>query len=99
MAKLKAYNRKELFRMSKEKDLPSDECLLWERQQYSFLSDGSILQKRTVIFKADVFNREPRRHDYSWKVNCKVPKGKDINITFEKAKIMLINKGFSLTSN
>jgi hypothetical protein len=63
MAKLKAKGRTELARMERENTTdPSNNLISWERKQYVFLSDGSILSRRTVRFRSD-----DRLHDYGWK--------------------------------
>jgi predicted kinase len=71
MAKLGARGRTELLRYSKEG--PGDGDLTdWERTSKAFMSDGTILVKRDVRFRADEMGGKSRKHSYGWKVHGKV---------------------------
>ena len=69
MATLSARGRTELARVERHLDLPNSEDLHWECIAQVLMSDGNILEKRTVKFRFD-----DRRHTWGWKrvVKCKL---------------------------
>lgn len=50
----------------------------WERTIKRLMSDGKVLEKRTVQFKPDWLDKQGRRHDYGWKVAATLKPGKTV---------------------
>ena len=67
MAKLSAGGRSELLRVSKEVTTPDDESIDWRRTSRVWTSDGKVLEKSDVNFKA-WGEGKARKHSYGWKV-------------------------------
>ena len=70
MAKLSAHGQKEQYRLVKEKDLPNDPLISWEREVIAVMDSGKVLLNRTVIFRPTA-NLRGGRHSYGWKVAVK----------------------------
>lgn len=47
----------------------------YERSTRRVMSDGTVLEKRDVIFRQSEHEREPQRHTYTWKVHGKLKPG------------------------
>lgn len=72
MAKLSAH-KKELLRVERERDIMDPERLItWERVTRTYHSDGKVLQKYDVRFKADSYHPNGELHSYGWKVEGKI---------------------------
>jgi hypothetical protein len=71
MAKLSAHGQKEQYRLVKEKDLPNDPLISWERETVAVMDSGKVLVKRDVIFRPSGFQPKPKRHSYGWCVAVK----------------------------
>lgn len=70
MAKLSANGANELMRASKESVVTDDESIDWRRVTRAWMSDGRVLEKRDVNFKATgaADYQKARKHSYGWKV-------------------------------
>lgn len=68
MAKLSARGRKEVFRVSKKTEVTDpSRGIHWEKLFKTLMTDGTILEKRQVLFVATEYSSE-RLHDWGWKV-------------------------------
>ena len=67
MAKLSARGRTEVKRVTRESLTPTSDTISWERTTVVLMSDGNILSKRDVKFRAD-----NRAHSYGWVVKGKI---------------------------
>lgn len=74
MASLSARGCTILARVSFEQAVPTDELIMWRKDERAYRSDGTILARRVVRFKPDGCNPEGRRHDYGWTVLQQVKK-------------------------
>jgi hypothetical protein len=70
MAKLSAHGQKEQYRLVKEKDLPNDALISWERETIAVMDSGKVLINRVVIFRT-MPSGVNKRHSYGWKVAAK----------------------------
>lgn len=70
MAKLSARGRTEVVRVAREHDPKLFENSLcdWERVTLALMSDGNVLKKLDVRFRADGTARSGERYSYGWKV-------------------------------
>ncbi len=67
MAKLSARGRKEVFRVSKEIEVTDPESsITWEKMTRALMTDGSLLVKRQVRFKATECSAS-YVHTWGWK--------------------------------
>lgn len=75
MAKLSARGRKEIFRVSKEVNLSEtdSDLISWSRTTIALMSDGVILKKRDVAFRATP-NSAAYKHSYGWSQLAKTKK-------------------------
>jgi hypothetical protein len=71
MAKLSARGRSEVARFTKERDIEGDELVTWRRKERALMSDGTVLEKLTVRFKASTYSAA-YLHNYGWKVRGKL---------------------------
>lgn len=97
MAKLSARGRRELVRMEKE-DNGDDEFCDWRRKTISFMTDGRILQKYDVRFKATEYSKA-RKHSYGWKEYLKLKKDVDLYEAFSNLIKKFEAKGWKLVSS
>lgn len=65
MAKLNAHGRKEIARLEKAQTEDRD-SIQWSRTTFALMSDGNILQKYDVEFRADALTSS-YKHSYGWK--------------------------------
>ena len=93
MAKLSARGRKELARVSKEKETPEGDLTTWERRTLALMDDGNILEKRDVRFKP-IAGLEGSKHSYGWKVLGKAKPG----LTPERFVEIYVEKGYAKES-
>lgn len=88
MAKLKAHGH-EVLRYSKERAITdTNEYVDWERTTWAVMSDGVVLTKRDVNFKASTvgsYERPAYRHTWGWKRHGKLKACADIAATRERA--------------
>lgn len=90
MAKLSARGRQEVVRFSKESTVTDPERYVdWERTTYALMSDGHLLKKWDVRFKATTV-LSAQKHTYGWK-----DQGKKPNLTADKLREVLLAKGFT----
>lgn len=73
MAKLNAYGQREVFRIARERDLPNDPFVSWERIERAIMHNGRILEKRTVLFRDSLYG--PYRHAWGWKLHARLKPG------------------------
>ena len=90
MAKLSARGRKELVRLTKEINNPS-ESLLWERRTIALMSDGNILEKRDIQFLPNEYHPKGEKHTWGWKNKGKAREG----MTVEEFSKLYMDKGYS----
>lgn len=76
MARLSARGRDELVRLEREHDVLDSELIDWERDTIALMSDGKIMRKRDVRFKASTYS-PAKKHSYGWKVLAKLKAGLD----------------------
>ena len=75
MARLSSRGRNELVRLERETDvLDPDDSTDWRRETVAFMSDGKIMRKLDVRFKATAYS-PARKHSYGWKVTSKLKAG------------------------
>ena len=87
MAKLSAHG-KELLRIELEKEIsdPND-SITWARWTRVYHSDGKILQKYDVRWKADTYHPNGEKYSFGWKLKAKVKPGLDpVKVAAEKAE-------------
>ena len=65
MAKLSAHGRKEIVRLEKAQTADRD-SIQWSRTTFALMSDGNVLQKYDVEFRADALT-SAYKHSYGWK--------------------------------
>lgn len=87
MAKLSAHGT-EYARFEKKTINQPTEYTEWSRYEYAIMSDGWILKKLTVRFRADGISRA-YTHSYGWKRARKIKSNKILD-----AVDYFINQGF-----
>lgn len=79
MAKLSAYNRTEVISFTKEDAVTPYDQVSWRRTTLRLMSDGQILIKSDVEFKASQYSPK-YKHSYGWKKWAKMKNGPDVEI-------------------
>jgi len=88
MAKLSARGRTELARFSKQNNVSgTDRSAEWERRTYAYMSDGHLLKKYDVRFKATEYTAA-YNYSYGWKDEGK-------RFSLDEVRMMLLAKGYT----
>jgi hypothetical protein len=90
MAKLKARGRQEIFRMTRERETPTDKQVSSEKVQVALMSDGNVLKRRVIRWRPEM--DMGTQHDYGWKVTGKIKPG----LTAEQALEIYLKAGYAL---
>jgi len=90
MAKLSAYNQREVFRATREKSTPEGDLTTWERDTFAVMSNGRILRRLDVRFRPDAYDPKGRLHSYGWKVYGKCKRDVDA------VRALFVKRGFTI---
>jgi len=93
MARLK-NNGTEVYRLTRENPVEPGDLIDWDRTTIAIMSNGKLLKKRDVNFKADTYNPNGRKHTWGWKVAGKIKQGVD----FEKVRDFYLKQNYTLAN-
>lgn len=93
MAKLSAYGRTEVVTFTKEDDVTTDSSVDWRRTKLRLMSDGQILIKVDVRWKASGYS-EAYKGGWPWKKWAKVKNWTGSPEDIDKFRAIAIKRGF-----
>jgi hypothetical protein len=80
------------------KDMPGDENIEWRKKFISIRSNGWLLVKEQVRFKADGFS-PAHNHDWGWKRYLHTAKDVNIIAACDRIVTRFVEKGYSACSS
>ncbi len=97
MAKLSARGRKEVIRLTRQRETPDDPLITKEQTVIALMTDGAILHKRTVWFREEAMYGREKSQSYGWKKVTKPKKeflGPDGKVSVAKLRAHFVALGY-----
>jgi hypothetical protein len=95
MARLQAHGT-EIARYEKRQETPQDEYVSERREVISIRSDGSVLRKRSSVFRPDKFNPQAQLHGGTWKLYLTAKQARERGRTPETWRDRLLALGYQM---